>query len=288
MVSCRGRRAGPVRRRFKGSICRTGWCCAIRLRSVRNSKSRCSRSTARSRRRRRIFFGSARRRLNSGGDAAPPASSWSSRDLIAGGPRWLRPVVPPRQSVRPSRCLVENRDRQPHEVLRGDRVARQIGVLRQRDQSIRQRHRTEHGGVERFGLLYPVLGQREHGWLPSRDFLSRRHNIAGEKLQESYFSVRPAEDFGGEGFSRAVPLWASLSARTRKAEASGVDPSRSASTSATRPARPIARDLAASSSTCQNSASSATLVRCPASEKLRLIRLLSSAPRLIEAWLVGP
>jgi hypothetical protein len=67
---------------------------------------------------------------------------------------------------------------------------------------------------------------------------------------------------------------ASRNAMTRNAEASGVDASLSASTAATTAASVVRRFPAVASSTCQNAASSATLVRWPASEKLRLIRLL--------------
>jgi hypothetical protein len=68
---------------------------------------------------------------------------------------------------------------------------------------------------------------------------------------------------------------ASISARTRSADANGVEPSRPASTSATNLDNGISRDWATSRSTCQNTGSSATLVRWPASEKLRLISPLS-------------
>jgi hypothetical protein len=70
---------------------------------------------------------------------------------------------------------------------------------------------------------------------------------------------------------------ASRNAMTRNAEASGVDPSLPASTSATNPANRNPRDCATSVSTSQNGGSNATLVRWPAREKLRLIRSLSAS-----------
>ena len=79
---------------------------------------------------------------------------------------------------------------------------------------------------------------------------------------------------GGTGDTRRTPLSASCRARTRKDEAKGVSPTRPESTDVTNPARLTPRDWAISSSTSQNKASRATLVRCPASEKLRLIRPL--------------
>lgn len=67
----------------------------------------------------------------------------------------------------------------------------------------------------------------------------------------------------------------SRSASTRNAEASGWPVDRPASTADTRPARVCPRAAATRLSAAQNSSSSATDVRCPASEKLRLTRLLS-------------
>jgi hypothetical protein len=67
---------------------------------------------------------------------------------------------------------------------------------------------------------------------------------------------------------------ASRSARTRNDEASGAEPSRSASTEATSSAKLTPRARAISCSTSQNAGSSATLVRWPARRKLRLIRRL--------------
>jgi hypothetical protein len=107
--------------------------------------------------------------------------------------------------------------------------------------------------------------------------------IAGEKLRAGYLSSRVvtllrspemAYGSGGAGDTRSTRPKASCSARTRKDEAKDIDPSRAASTDATSPPRLIPRDWAASHSTSQNSTSSATLVRWPASEKLRLIRPL--------------
>jgi hypothetical protein len=71
------------------------------------------------------------------------------------------------------------------------------------------------------------------------------------------------------------PPWdQNCSAVTRSADASGRSGVRAASVAATRADRVCSRDWAICDSACQNSASRATLVRCPAREKLRLIRPL--------------
>jgi|SRR5580704_11995613 hypothetical protein len=81
--------------------------------------------------------------------------------------------------------------------------------------------------------------------------------------------MRPAT--GGTGDTRLTRLTASRNARTRKDDAKGLVPSRLESTDATSPPILSPRERAISLSTSQNAGSNATLVRWPASEKLRLI-----------------